>query len=132
MGRHSAKKYGYPQGYSGGRRGRGAATTGAYGMSPMMGPGGLTALVPLLGLGVVAAILFAVMKRKRALRMGGAVCLPAPIPAPAPVAANCAATCSTVGINEKLIAAERLPGVKYREVDVITRKRVSEISKNFR
>ena len=40
-------------------------------------------------------------------------------------ATNCASTCATVGLNEKLVAAERLPGVKYREVDVITRKRVS-------
>ena len=34
-------------------------------------------------------------------------------------------TCSTVGFNERLVAAERLPGVKVKEIDVVTRKKVN-------
>jgi hypothetical protein len=89
----------------------------------MGGFGGLAALIPLLGLGVVIAIVWSMIRRRRMLRLRG---LSAGIGGVA--AANCGVAvqqnCATVGFNEKLIAAERLPGVKYREVDVITRKRV--------
>ena len=97
---------------------------GAYGMRRgiLGGFGGLAALIPLLGLGVVAAIVFKMWRRRRMLRLGG---LRGGIAATGIAATNCASTCATVGLNEKLVAAERLPGVKYREVDVITRKRVS-------
>ena len=96
---------------------------GAYGMRRgiLGGFGGLAALIPLLGLGVVAAIVFKMWRRRRMLRLGG---LRGGI-ATGVAATNCATNCATVGFNEKLVAAERLPGVKYREVDVITRKRVS-------
>jgi uncharacterized membrane protein len=123
MGRHHDRKYGAsPIAATSGRYGR-------YGMKPGMGgAGGLVALVPLLGLGVVAAIIFSMYRRKRLLGLGG-FGLGSGI-----AAANCGVAvqqtcavqqnCATVGLNEKLVAAERLPGVKYKEVDVITRKRV--------
>ena len=150
MGRHHDKKYGIASGYgsTGSRRSRhGSAygsTYGRYGMGAG-GLGGLTALVPLLGLGVVVAIVFAMMRRKRMARWGltpalgggittggiaaGGIAATGVAATTGIAATNCAATCSTVGINEKLVAAERLPGVKYREVDVITRKRVRYFNK---
>jgi hypothetical protein len=135
MGRHHDRKYGAsPIAATSGRYGR-------YGMKPGMGgAGGLAALVPLLGLGVVAAIIFSIFRRKR---LGG-LALGSGLATGGIAAANCGVAvqqtcavqptcavqqnCATVGLNEKLVAAERLPGVKYREVDVITRKRVSNIT----
>ena len=143
MGRHHDKKYGIASGYGSSGYGssrRGSRYGSAYGSSygrygmGAGGFGGLTALVPLLGLGVVAAIVFAILKRKRMARwgltpaVGGGIAtggIAAGGIAATGVAANCPSTCATVGLNEKLVAAERLPGVKYREVDVVTRKRVS-------
>jgi uncharacterized membrane protein len=116
MGRHHDRKYG--------STGLAAPVYGRYGMRNRMGGfAGIAALIPLLGLGVVAAIIFSIFRRRRMLRLGGITAGVA--------AANCGVAvqqqnCATVGFNEKLIAAERLPGVKYREVDVITRKRVSK------
>ena len=101
---------------------------GAYGMRRgILGGFGGLALIPLLGLGVVAAIVFKMWRRRRMLRLGGlrGGIATGGIAATGIAATNCASTCATVGLNEKLVAAERLPGVKYREVDVITRKRVS-------
>jgi hypothetical protein len=111
MGRHHDKKYGTATQQYGRTYGK------SPGMAALAGPGGLMTLAPLLGLGAVAAIVFIMIRKKRALAC-------APICAAPPVACAVQQNCATVGINEKLVAAERLPGVKYREVDVITRKKV--------
>ena len=122
MGRHHDKKYGIASGASSGY--------GRYGMKTG-GLGGLLALVPVLGLGVVIALFLAMVRRRRALKWGlgrvaaGGIATTGVAATTGIAATNCASTCATVGLNEKLVAAERLPGVKYREVDVITRKRVS-------
>jgi hypothetical protein len=120
MGRHHDRKYGY------------AATPsyGRYGMKT----GGLAALVPLIGLGAVVAVIFSIFNRKRFGLKGfgwknfgwkkfgwGSTGIATGVAATTVIQQQ---NCATVGFNEKLIAAERLPGVKYREVDVITRKRV--------
>jgi hypothetical protein len=121
MGRHHDRKYG-----------RSVANTPAYGRYGMNSG----RLVPLIGLGAVVAVLFTLFNRKRTwfrlkglgLKRGlgwrrwfGCGVATTGIAATAAVQQQ---NCATVGFNEKLIAAERLPGVKYREVDVITRKRV--------
>ena len=149
MGRHHDKKYGLASGYSSGYGRRRSSRYGsAYGSSyggfgryGMRTGGGLMALIPLIGLGAVAAVIFSFFKKrtlfgwkgfgwkswglKNSLATGA-------IASTGIAATNCASTCATVGLNEKLVAAERLPGVKYREVDVITRKRVSlKIQRNF-
>jgi hypothetical protein len=35
-------------------------------------------------------------------------------------------TCAPVGFNERLVAAERMPGVKVKEIDVVTRRKVKK------
>jgi hypothetical protein len=126
MGRHHDLKYG---------RSVAAPAIGRYGMRT----GGLGSLVPLIGLGAVVAVLFALFNRKRTWfrlkglgmkrGLGWRRCFGwgAATTGIAATAAVQQQNCATVGFNEKLIAAERLPGVKYREVDVITRKRVRNL-----
>ena len=94
-----------------------------------MKSGGLASLVPLIGLGAVLAIVLSIFNKKRTWfrlkGLGWRSKKNLAIGATTGVASTaCATNCATVGFNEKLVAAERLPGVKYREVDVITRKRV--------
>jgi hypothetical protein len=128
MGRHHDRKYGY------------SAATPAYGRYGMK-TGGLASLVPLLGLGAVIAVIFSIFNRKRTWfrlkglgfkkGLGWKNCFGWGSTGIAVAGTATTAiqqqNCATVGFNEKLIAAERLPGVKYREVDVITRKRVRKL-----
>jgi hypothetical protein len=120
MGRHHDRKYGSSLASTGSGYGR-------YGMRR----GGIGALIPLIGLGAVAAIIFAFFKKRtfglkgfgwKSFGWKNQIAATGLAATTGVAVAN--QNCATVGFNEKLIAAERLPGVKYREVDVITRKRV--------
>ena len=122
MGRHALKKYGNPygkHGFEGKHKRLDARRARKYGMNPYgignrMRFGGLARVLPIVAIGAIAIGAFAFWKKRsmftsyklpffaRFSKFGG------------------------IGFSNrgKLIARERIPGERIKEMDVITRKRV--------
>ena len=141
MGRHALKKYGNPygeNGFEGKHKRLDARRTRKYGMNPYgignrMRYGGMARFVPLIALGAVAIGAMTLLKKWKLRRMfstGWFSSVPflsrwtSRTGLASTSIASTSVSAPSFTSRGRLIARQRIPGERIKEVDVITRKRV--------